>query len=431
MGRLGAQVAVELGGQAVQPVPAGREVDPGGGVGLAFGQRDLPGEKQFSAADGRHPRQQPPRGHRRRPGQLPVPSQPVPSLPVRLLPGPAVHHAQAGGHPFDPVHRVTAPRHVRAEHLSPAEPEAGHARDHHRGRVVPGVPAAALAQPQPVAEPVPLRDALGGRPPGEVQDLTHLPGERENHLQAVHHVRLAAGVGHRVPDPDRTSGNRLRLGHQAQAGGSVLRLDPGPPLPVPGADRPEHRRPVVPGGRVAAGGQPVAGQAGAAEPALAVLGQQRAGPDRLEQRRGVAWLQPAVRHRAGPHCRQGARPGEQDQPGPGCKARIRHQPRARVPGLLCPAWRIPTLGHATLGHRTSGHPTSGRGPRIVTGGHSSSDLRPGRTVRWGKSGAGPSEAGCPGRALSRWSGTRPRGHRASGAGPPAGPGRSGHGRTGR
>jgi hypothetical protein len=48
-----AQVAVELGRQAVQPVGAGgRQVDPGRGVGLALGQGDLAGQQELAAADG-------------------------------------------------------------------------------------------------------------------------------------------------------------------------------------------------------------------------------------------------------------------------------------------------------------------------------------------------------------------------------------------
>ena len=57
-----------------------------------------------------------------------------------------------------------------------------------------GMTAAAFAQPQPVAEPMPLRDPLGRLPSGEVQDLADPPGQREDHVQAVHHVRLAAGL---------------------------------------------------------------------------------------------------------------------------------------------------------------------------------------------------------------------------------------------
>jgi hypothetical protein len=110
---------VELGGQAVQPVAARREIDPGRGVGLAPGQDDLTGEQQFTAADGAHP----------------------------WL---ATDRAQAGGDPFDAVHRVPAPGDVHPEHLAVAEAEAGDAGHDHGGRVMPGVPPAALTQPQPV-----------------------------------------------------------------------------------------------------------------------------------------------------------------------------------------------------------------------------------------------------------------------------------------
>ena len=359
MGGLGAQVPVELRGQAVQPVLARGEVDPGRGVGLAAGQADLPGKQQLPAADRRQARQHPPRGRGRAP----------------------VHHAQSGGHPFDPVHRVTAPRHVHPEHLAVAEPEAGYARDHDRGRVVPGVAAAALAQPQPVAELVPLRDALRGLPPGEVQDLAGPAGQREDHLQAVHHIRLAAGIGHRVPDPDRPAGDRVGLGHQAQAGDGVLGLDQRPPLTGLPPDRLEPGRPVTTGGGMAARVQPVPGQSRPAEPALTVLGQQRAGAGRPQQGRGVARLQPAAGHRAGPHRGQRPRLREQDQPGPGRDVRIRDQPRSRVPGRSGPACRIPAPGHPAPPHAIPGHPIPGEGLSIITGGHSGSDLRPGRTVR--------------------------------------------------
>ena len=54
-----AQVAVELGGQVVQAGPGGREVDPRGGVRLAFGQGDLAGQQQLAAADGGRSRPDP------------------------------------------------------------------------------------------------------------------------------------------------------------------------------------------------------------------------------------------------------------------------------------------------------------------------------------------------------------------------------------
>ncbi len=300
MAGLGAQVPVELGGQAVQPVAAGHEIDPGRGVGLALGQGDLAGEQQLAAADGRHPRQQP----LLRPGPG--------------LPGLAADHAQAGGNPLDAVHRVPAPGDVHPEHLAAAEAEAGNAGHHHGGRIMPGVPPAALTQPQPVTQPVALRDPLGGLPPGEVQHLAHPPGQREDDLQAIHHIRLAAGVGHRVPDPDGAARDGLGLRDQAQAGAAVFGLDAGAPLPVLRRGGPEERRPVAPGGGMAAAGvQPVTGQAGPAEPARAVLGQQRAGPDRRQQRGHLAGLQPARGHRAGPRRGQRPRLREQDQPGTG------------------------------------------------------------------------------------------------------------------
>ena len=56
-----------------------------------------------------------------------------------------------------------------------------------------------------------------GLPPGEVQNLAHPPGQREDYLQTIHHIRLVAGVGHRVPDPDGAARDGLGVGHQAQA----------------------------------------------------------------------------------------------------------------------------------------------------------------------------------------------------------------------
>ena len=61
----------------------------------------------------------------------------------------------------------------------------------------------------------------------------------------------------------------------------------------------------------AAGVQPVAGQAGPAEPARAVLGQQWAGPDRRQQRGHLAGIHAARGHRAGPRCGQRPRLREQ------------------------------------------------------------------------------------------------------------------------
>ena len=225
-----AQVAVELGGQVVQAGPGGREVDPRGGVRLALGQGDLARQQQLAAADGG------------RSSRRPDPPRPRPPLPG---------HAQAGRHPLDPVHGVAAPRDVQAVDLAVAEGEAGHAGDQDGGRVVAGVAAAAFAQPQPVADPVPLRDALGGLPPGEVEDLPDPARQREDHLQAVDDVGLAAEVGQRVPGPDRAARHRLDLGHQPQAGGLVRGLDPGPAAVVLGPHRQEQRRPVAPGHRVA------------------------------------------------------------------------------------------------------------------------------------------------------------------------------------
>src|SRR5205085_224887 len=46
----GAQVAVELGGQVVQPGPGGREIDPWGGVRLALGQGDLAAGRSITSA---------------------------------------------------------------------------------------------------------------------------------------------------------------------------------------------------------------------------------------------------------------------------------------------------------------------------------------------------------------------------------------------
>ena len=285
---------------------------------------------------------------------------------------------RAGGDPFDPVHRVPAPGDVHPEHLAAAEAEPGNPGHDHGGRVMPGRAPAALAQPQPITQPVPLRDPLGGLPPGEVQHLTRPPGQREDDLQAVHHIRLAAGVSHRVPDPDGATRDGLGLRHQAQACVAVLGLDAGAPLVVPGPGGPEQRRPVAPGGRMtAAGVQPVTGQARPAEPARAVLGQQRAGPGRGLQRGHLAGIQPARGHRASPHRGQRPGPREQDQPGTGRAPWISDQPRARVPGLpaRCPVPRTATTRPAAE------HGGPGSGAHIVTGGHSGSDPRPGRTIR--------------------------------------------------
>ena len=186
--------------------------------------------------------------------------------------------------------------------------------------------AAAFAQPQPVGEPMALRDAFGGRPPGEVEHLAHPAGQREDEFQAVHQVRQAAGVGQCVPAVDRAARHRFDLGDQPQPGHGVRGLDAGPVLVVLDPGGPEARRPVAPGRRVtAAGVQAMASQAGPAEPPRPGLGQQRARPGRGQQRGGVAGLEPGGGHRPGPHGRQCSWPGEQDQPGPACCTRLRDQ----------------------------------------------------------------------------------------------------------
>ena len=113
---------MELGGQVVQAGPGGREVDPRGGVGLALGQADLARQQQLAAADRGGSRQDP-------------------------LDPASLGHAQAGGHPLDPVHGIAAPGDVQAEDLAAAEGETGHAGDQDGSRVVAGVAPAAFTQP--------------------------------------------------------------------------------------------------------------------------------------------------------------------------------------------------------------------------------------------------------------------------------------------
>ena len=207
------------------------------------------------------------------------------------------------------MHGVAAPGDVQSVGLAAAEGEAGYPGDQHGGRAVAGMTATALAQPQPVADLVALRDALGGLPPGEVEDLPDPPRQRKDHLQAVDDVRLAAQVGQRVPPPDRAARHRLDLGYQPQAGGLVRGLDPGPAAVVLRPLRPEERRPVAPARW--AMDEPVPGQARPAEPAFAVLRQQRTWPGRRRRCRDIvglepgqdradAWLTDSVPSQAGP-----------------------------------------------------------------------------------------------------------------------------------
>ena len=256
-----AQVAVELRGQPVQPGPAGRQVHPGRGVGLPLGQGDLAGQQQLAAADGGQARQQP--------------------LGVAA-------HRVAGGHPLHAVHGVAAPRHVHPEHLTVAEPEPGLPGHHHGGRVVAGVTAAPLAQPQAVPQLMALRDPLGRRPAGEVEHLAGPAGQREDHVQVVDHVRLAAGVGQRVPGPDGAARYRLGLGHQPQArrrrppprpGPAGHRARPGPAgtAGTSPARRPGRARPRPAGGRTGRGGR--------TSPARARAAARRAGPPPAGPRR--------------------------------------------------------------------------------------------------------------------------------------------------
>ena len=178
--------------------------------------------------------------------------------------------------------------------------------------------AAAFAQPQSVADPMALRNPFRGLPPGEVEDFPDPPWQRKHHFQAVDDVGPTAAVGQRVPGADRAARHRLDLGHQLKAGGRVRGLDASPVAAMGGSCRAEQRRPVTPSrGFRRALAQPVPGQAGSAEPALAVLGQQGAGPDRPQQGRGIVRCQAGGGHGADPHRRKGTRPREQDQPGPG------------------------------------------------------------------------------------------------------------------
>jgi hypothetical protein len=297
------QVAVKLGGQLVKAGTGGREVDPGRVVGPALGQRDLPGQQELAAADGGRARQ-------------------------RALPRSRVRagHAQAGGHTLDPVHGVAAPGDVQAVDLADTEGEARNPGDHHGGGIMAGMTATAFAQPQSIPDPMALRDPFRSLPSGEIQHLPDPAGQREDHLQAVHDVGLAAAVGQRVPGPDRAARHRLDLGHQLEAGRGVRGLDASPVAAVLRSRRAEQRRPVTPSRRFArALPQPVSGQTGPAEPARTVLRQQGAGPDRPQQRSDILRRQARSGYRANPDGRQGACPREQDQAGAGPRAG--YQPR--------------------------------------------------------------------------------------------------------
>lgn len=132
-----------------------------------------------------------------------------------------------------------------------------------------------------------------------------------------------------MPGADRAAWHRLDLGHQPQARGVVVGLDARSPFRGLGPRRAEQRRPVTPGGGGAcADTKPVPGQPGPAEPALPVLGQQGARPDRGQQGRGVVRLEPGE-GRADPHGRKRVLPGEQDQAGAG-GARVAGQQQAPV-----------------------------------------------------------------------------------------------------
>ena len=304
-----AQVAVELVGQLVQP-GAGGQVDPRGGVGLAPGQADLAGQQQLAAADDGGP----------------------------------------GRHPLDVVHGVAAPRHVQAVDLAVAEREPGRPGDHQGGRVVPGVAAASLAQPQAVGDPVPLRGPLGQVPPAEVEDLGGLGRQREDHVQGRDRVRQPPGVGQRVPGPDGAAGDGLDLGDQPQARGRVGGLDPRPrpALGMGHAHRPEQRRPVPPGDHGAARGiHPVPGKPRPAEPPGAVLGQQRAGPLPAD-RHGHRGRVEAVRHGARPHRGQRLRLRQHHQAGPGPVGAGHQEGREKLTRpiiLLAPAKQQPGPSH--------------------------------------------------------------------------------------
>ena len=134
-----------------------------------------------------------------------------------------------------------------------------------------------------------MRSAVG-RPVKSSTSPTRA-GQREDDFQAVDDVGQRAGVGDRVPGPDGAAGDRLDLGHQAQAGGRVGRLDP---RPVPscsdrtGRNSGDQSRPAAgrPGRRP---GRPPAGartaQAGRTSPRRAGAAARTAAPRPAAPRR--------------------------------------------------------------------------------------------------------------------------------------------------
>ena len=227
---------VPHGGQPVEAVVGRGEVHPGGGVRLAGRQRHLAGQQQLAAAQ----------------------------------------RGRGGGVPLDPEHRVAAPRDVDGDDRTLGGGEPGRAEHQHRRGVQAGPADAALAQPEAVGDGVPLRGALALVPAGEVQALGAPLVDRQHHLEPLEEVAAPAGVGQRVPHPQRTPGEALQLGDQRQPGLLVAGRDPqrgAAVVDLRGALDDEAGRPGVAGRAV--GAEPVAAQVRAGEQSVGVLAQQR------------------------------------------------------------------------------------------------------------------------------------------------------------
>ena len=255
VGGQGPLVGVPGRGEAVQPVVGGREQHPRRPVALAGAQHHLTGLEQLPAAEG----------------------------------------GSAGGVPLDAQHRVAAPGDVHGEDPPRGRGEVRGAEDRHRRRPEPRAAFAALTQPEPVGDRVPLRGALTLVPAGEVQHLGEVVAAGQHHLEPFEGVVPRSGVGERMTPSQRAARQRLELGEELQTGLGVRGADGERRRRrrhVPGS---EPGRPGAPRRQVAAvGGEAVTAEVGPGEPLVAVLPQQRHTRAAREQRQTAGVRLPSV-----------------------------------------------------------------------------------------------------------------------------------------
>ena len=191
--------------------------------------------------------------------------------------------------------RVAAPRRRGRPAPRRAGGEARGAEHDHGGRAETGAAGAALAQPQPVGDRVPLRGALALVAPGEVEQLDEVVGDGQHHLEALERVAVrrpcwSACAAARSAPP----GSASTSVPSAEPGRLVVerRAQPGSSSSSRGAGEP--RRP----GRAAVGAVPAQVRPG--EQPARVLAEQRHARAVRQQRQRRSRRSPSSRP-AGEH----------------------------------------------------------------------------------------------------------------------------------